>query len=226
MPHLAQMTGQKLIVDINKSHRMKTTLIFLFIIAMTPVIGQQSLYISGSIGQSKHYNRNSSYLSMTGISFNPVLSGEADATFELSNFGIIRPYAGIGVNFLGTIHRENDHPAFYPGKTFRFRHIYLTLPAGLNIPIYKSFGIDIALINGWRLNDRSSEIIGNPRIWEVALQPGVFISVDKWRLGISYYYGIRDVFGVGKIDDNNDLRFYNHAMHFNVAYKLKTFGKK
>lgn len=205
---------------------MKTTLILIFILTISPCVGQQSLFLKADIGQSKHFNYGINNGSMQGFSFIPVLSYAVDATLELSNLGIIRPYSGLGVSALGTIHKEHDHPAFEPGKTFRFRHIYLTLPTGLNIQVYKSVGADIALINGWRLNDRSSEIIGKPRIWEVALRPGAFVSVENWRLGISYYYGIRDVFGIGKIDENNDLRLYNHAIHFNVAYKVKTFGKK
>jgi len=196
---------------------MKTIIILLFILATSPCIGQQSLLVQMYMGQSKHFNYGIYNGNMQGFTFIPVLSGGANANFEISNSGIIRPYAGLGLCFLGTIHKEHDHPAFYPGKTFRFRHIYLTLPAGLSIPVYKPFGVDIALINGWRLNDRSSEIIGNPRIWDVALQPGVFINITNWRLGISYYYGLRDVFGIGKIDENNDLRLYNHAMHFNLA---------
>jgi hypothetical protein len=203
---------------------MKTTLILIFSLAILPCVGQQSLFIKVDIGQSKHFNYGLNSGSTQGFSFNPVLSGGAVATLELSNPGIIRPYLGIGVSFLGTIHKQDDHPD-YPGNTFRFRHTYLALPAGVNIPLYRSFGIDIAFINGWRLNDRSSQIIGNPRIWDVAVQPGVYVSVEQWRIGVSYYYGLRDVFGVGKIDEHSDLRLYNHAIYFNVAYKLKSFDK-
>lgn len=203
---------------------MKTTIILLFILATSPCIGQQSLFVKMDLGQSKHFNYGINNGSNNSFTLNPVLSGGTDATYELAKFRIISPYAGIGVSFLGTILQLNDH-AVYPGKKFRFRHIYLTLPAGLKIPVYKAVGIDIALINSWRLNDRASEIVGNPRIWDVALQPGVFINIENWRLGFSYYYGIRDVFGVGYIG-STDSRHYNRALHINVAYKLKNFGSK
>lgn len=204
---------------------MKTTLILILFLVISPCISQQSLYLISNIGQSKHFNYGTSNIMNREGTFIPVLSGGASASIEISKFSLIRPYAGLGVSFLGTIYKIHDHPAIDPGRIFRFRHIYLTLPAGLNIPIHKSGGLDLALINGWRLNDRSSEIIGNPRIWDVAVQPGVYVNIEQWRLGVSYYYGIRDIFGLGRIDVHNDLKYYNHAMHFNVAYKLKSFDK-
>lgn len=204
---------------------MKTTLIFLFIIAMTPVIGQQSLYISGSIGQSKYYSRNLSYLNMTGFSLNPVLSGGLDATFEHSNLRIIRPYAGVGIKFLGSLNKTEAHYPINPGKSYYYRHIYVAVPIGINITVYKWACIDIALINSWHVNNQWS-IMGSPRTWDLAIKPGAFVSLEKWRVGLSFYYGIRDVFDIGKLDEINDWRLFNKAMHFNVAYKLKTFGKK
>jgi len=205
---------------------MKAAILLIFILAISPCVGQQSFYVKAGIGQSKHFNYDYKFRNLRGTSLSPVLSGGADATLELSKLGIISPYAGLGVSFLGTMHKECHHPAFYPGKIFRFRHIYLTLPVGFSIPVYESFGVDVALINGWRLNDRWSEYLGNPRIWDVAIQPGLFHNFDNWRLGISYYYGIRDVFGIGKLSKTGDFRFYNHAIHFNFAYKVRTFGKK
>ena len=139
--------------------------------------------------------------------------------------GSINPYTGISILILGSLNKKEMHSSVNPGMSFLFRHVYLALPVGLNISVYEKVGIDLALINGCHLNDRSSKIIGTPRIWDIAIQPGAYYSPKQWRMGISYYYGIRDVFGLGKVDRYNDLRFFNHAIYFNVAYKLKSFDK-
>jgi len=206
---------------------MKALIIFILLSTSINSFGQNSLYITGGIGQSRHFNYNSRILrDGIGTTLNPVFSANIGSLIIKEMQGLINPYAGISILILGSLNKKEMHSAVNPGMSFLFRHVYLALPVGLNIPVYEKVGIDLALINGWHLNDRSSEIIGNPRIWDVAIQPGAYVSIEQGRVGVSYYFGIRDVFGLGKVDRYNDLRFFNHAIHFNVAYKVKTFGKK
>ncbi len=160
------------------------------------------------------------------MTLKPVLSGKIEFSFIKELPISINLNTGVSILKLGSITKKEMHSTINPGTSYPFLHLYLALPVGLNIPIYKKVDFDLSIINGWHLNDRSSEIIGSPRIYDVALQPGVFINLDKLRLGISYYYGLRDVFGLSKFNEYSDLRFYNHAMHFNIAYKLKTFKAK
>jgi hypothetical protein len=205
---------------------MKALIIFILWSISIASFGQNSLYITGGIGQSRHFHYNSRILrDGIGTTLNPVFSANIGSIIIKEMQGSIKPYTGISILILGSLNKKEMHSSVNPGMSFLFRHVYLALPVGLNIPVYEKVGIDLALINGWHLNDRSSKIIGTPRIWDIAIQPGAYYSLKQWRMGISYYYGIRDVFGLGKVDRYNDLRFFNHAIHFNVAYKLRSFDK-
>jgi hypothetical protein len=203
---------------------MKTKFLVFFLIVTYPVNGQQDLYFTTGIGQSKHFSYDSFRYKMIGFSLKPVVSGKFGAMFVWSKHALIQPYAGIGINLLGSLNKTEDHYPLNPGNSYPFRQTYLSLPVGFYVPVYKSAGVEFSIVNGWNLSDRSSVIIGNPRIWDVAVQPGLYVNLQRWRLSTTYYYGVRDVFGVGIIY-NTDMRHFNHAWHFNLSYKLKTFNE-
>ncbi|GEM_PF-3003067 len=201
----------------------KLLLILLFVSGTA--FGQFDLYLTGGAGQSQHYSFDHKHQEMSGFTLNSAASLKLGASVEWSKHNFIHPFTGIQYTMLGSINKFGENYHVNPGTSYSFTHNYITIPFGAGIPLYKTFGIDFSILNSFQLSNRSSEIIAvESRIWDAALQPGVYFKVRNWKASFTYYYGIRDVFGVG-IKENTDLRFFNRAWHLNISYKVKTFGR-
>lgn len=204
---------------------MKTNLLFIFLVLAHSLTGQQDVYLTVGAGQSQHYSFDHKSLERSGFTLNTVVSLKMGALVEWSKYSFVHPYTGIQYTMLGSLDKFGENYHVNPGTSYSFTHNYITIPIGFGIPVYKAFGADLSILNSFQLSNRSSEIIAaESRIWDVAIQPGVYVKILGWKASFTYYYGLRDVFGVG-IKETTDLRFFNRAWHFNVSYKLKTFKK-
>lgn len=204
---------------------MKTILLLSFLIISSSLLGQYDITFVIGAGQSQHYSFDHKSQERSGFTLNPATSLKLGAFVEWSKYSIIHPYTGIQYTMLGSLDKFGENYHVNPGTSYSFTHHYITIPVGIGIPVYKAFGLDLAILNGFQLNNRSSEIIAaESRIWDAAIQPGVYVKIRNWKASFTYYYGIRDVFGVG-IKETTDLRFFNRAWHLNIAYKVKTFSK-
>jgi len=203
---------------------LKLLLILLCVSGMN--YSQQDVFFTVGAGQSQHYSFDHKSQERSGFTLNPAVSLKIGAFLEWSKYSFVHPYTGIQYAMLGSLDKFGENYHVNPGTSYSFTHNYITIPVGFDIPVYKAFGADLSILNSFQLSNRSSEIIAaESRIWDVAIQPGVYVKILGWKAGFTYYYGLRDVFGVG-IKETTDLRFFNRAWHFNVSYKLKTFNKQ
>lgn len=204
---------------------MKTILLITFLIISSSLTGQYDIYFAFGGGQSQHYSFDHKSQERSGFTLNPAVSLKMGAFLEWSKYSFIHPYTGIQYTMLASLDKFGENYHVNPGTSYSFKHNYITIPVGFDIPVYKAFGADLSFLNSFQLSNRSSEIIAlESRIWDFAFQPGVYVNIHNWKASFTYYFGLRDVFGVGIIE-TTDLRFFNRAWHFNVSYKLKTFNK-
>lgn len=206
---------------------MKAKILFLLIIGFLPAIGQPGLYLSAGIGQSKAYTDGTHMYQLTDVTFKPLLSGNMGVRFEWNFNDKIIPHAGIAVMMLGWNMEWGQNAFYHVGTTDHFRNFYLAFPIGVSIPVFKKAGVDLTWINGYNLFKRNfSWPLYYSHIWEMALQPGLFMKLEEWRFGMSYFLGLSDTFPHPLPDNYKISNLYNRALHFNVSYRLKTFGKK
>lgn len=204
---------------------MKTKLLILFMLCSIITFGQFDVNLMAGAGQSQHFSFDHKHQEMLGFSLNPVVTFKMGALVEWSKYSFIQPYTGVQFTMLGSMDKNEENAPVNPNTTYSFKHHYITIPLGFSIPVYKAFGVDLALLNSFQLSDRASEIIAaESNIWDFALQPGVYAKIGKWKGGVTYYVGLTDVFGVGELDET-DLRFFNRAWHINISYNLFSLGK-
>ena len=206
---------------------MKTKILFLFLISYLPAFCQVDLYLSAGAGGSKYFNFQAEKWEHAELKLIPISSAKFGADLVWKSGNKVELYTGLHFFALGNKMKFVETHQLLPNREFRFRHTYLQLPIGLNYPVFKSYGLCFSLNNGLQLSERnkSDVIYAVSKLWESSVSPGIYASFNNWRFSFSYYIGLIDVLGQGKNLDS-DFRFYNQAMHFNLAYRLETFGAK
>jgi hypothetical protein len=205
---------------------MKTILLFIFLSSCLPGFCQVDLYITAGAGSSKYFNFQAEKWEHAEVKLIPISSAKFGADLVWQARNKVELYTGLHVFALGNKMKFVETHQLLPNREFRFRHTYLQLPIGLNYPVFKSYGLCFSLNTGLQLSERnkSDVIYAVSKLWESSVSPGLYARHKNWRFSFSYYIGLVDVLGQGKNLDS-DFRYYNHAIHFNVAYKLRSFDK-
>lgn len=206
---------------------MKAKLLFFLLTSYLPAFCQVDLYFSAGAGRSKYFNFQAEKWEHAELKLIPINSAKFGADLVWKSGNKVEFNTGMYVFFLGNKMKFVETHQLLPNREFRFRHTYLQLPIGLNYPVFKSYGLCFSLNTGLQLSERkkSDVIYAVSKLWESSVSPGLYARHKNWRFSFSYYIGLVDVLSQGKNLDS-DFRYYNHAIHFNVAYKVKTFGKK
>lgn len=198
---------------------MKNVIFLLAMIQISIVaFGQFDLTLSASGGLSKLQGQN---FQTEGIESNHCFTSGVDMLVQLNKSKHIQPFAGCSFYVLQS---KLDYPTDWHllEPTNRFRFNFLRIPIGVDAPVFKTVGIRLALINGFLVG--GTETSPEAAKYEFGVQPGIFYSLDQWKIGCNYYRGFTDVFHRAEAPQNTAYwKVYNSAFYLTISYKLPLF---
>ncbi|HQO49185.1 MAG TPA: hypothetical protein PK939_02065 [Bacteroidales bacterium] len=180
--------------------------------------GQFDLSLSASGGLSK---LNGQRFQNENIESNFRFSTGLDLLVQLNKSKHIQPFAGCSFYVLqSNLVYPLDWNLLEHDNQFRFN--YLRIPIGVEVPVFKTLGIRLALVNGFLVGE--TETSPEATKYEFGLQPGLSYSLDKWKIGLNYYHGFTNVFDQAELSQNTDYwETKNSAFYITVGYKILTF---
>jgi len=197
---------------------MKTKLFIFFFFISVAAFGQFDLSLSVSGGLSKF---NGQRFQNENIESNFRFSTGLDLLVQLNKNKHIQPFAGCSFYVLqSNLVYPQDWSYVEEDNHFRFN--FLRIPIGIDVPVFEQFGIRLALSNSFLVG--GIETSPEATKYEFGMQPGIYYSLNKWKVGFNYYRGFTDVFNQAEPSQNTYYwKVSNSAFYFTVGYKLVSF---